>query len=127
MNLMKTTQMRESAVSRICSGYERLQHIPLVYAENHRDKHIVRMDELSDSEDEGDDRKNERSYRDAKRPRLIDGESNKNGSGRPFASGRNQFLTSPLPPEPSPITPLPQESSTDIKGVLLSAVLIPTT
>lgn len=73
------------------------------------------MDEYSDSEDEGDDHRNEKSYRDTKRPRLIE-ESNKNSHSS--ATGRTQLLSSPQPPEPSPITPLPQEdsSSTDIKS-----------
>ena len=71
------------------------------------------MDEYSDSEDEGDESKNEKSYHDAKRPRLIQ-ENNKNGVS---ATGRSQLLSSPLPPEPSPITPLPQEeNNTEIKG-----------
>lgn len=77
--------------------------------ENHRDKHIARMDEYSDSEDEDDDRRNEKSYRDAKRPRLIE-DNSKNGVSR--SSGTtNQLISSPLPPEPSPITPLPQDDS----------------
>ena len=66
------------------------------------------MDEFSDSEDEGDDRKNEKSYRDTKRPRLIEG-STKNG--RSTATNRSQLLSSPLPPEPSPITPLAQDDN----------------
>lgn len=67
------------------------------------------MDEYSDSEDEGDDRRNEKSYRDTKRPRLIE-DSSKNGVAR--SSGTtSQLLSSPLPPEPSPITPLPQDES----------------
>lgn len=76
------------------------------------------MDEYSDSEDESDDRKNEKSYRDSKRPRLIE---DKNGVSRSMGSGRSQLLTSPQPPEPSPITPLPQEdnsNSADAKGNL---------
>lgn len=73
------------------------------------------MDEYSDSEDEGDDRRNEKSYRDTKRPRLIE-ENSKNGGSRSTGTGRGQLLSSPLPPEPSPITPLPQDDNTEPKG-----------
>ena len=68
------------------------------------------MDEYSDSEDEGDDRRNEKSYRETKRPRLMD-ETAKNGVPRSSASSRGQLLSSPLPPEPSPITPLAQDDN----------------
>ena len=95
-------------------------------SEQRRDKHIVRDDEFSDSEDEGDEpvrpgtrRKNEHSYRDTKRPRLMEETSAKGGSAPASSAQSNKppavstsgggALSSPLPPEPSPITPLPQE------------------
>lgn len=68
------------------------------------------MDEYSDSEDEGDDRRNDKSYHDVKRPRLID-ETTKNGVSHSSATSRGQLLSSPLPPEPSPITPLAQDDN----------------
>ena len=71
------------------------------------------MDEYSDSEDEGDDRRNEKSYRNNKRPRLIE-DGNKNGVSR-STPGRSQLLPSPLPPEPSPITPLPQDEGSNVE------------
>ena len=100
--------------------------------EQHRDKHIGRDDEYSDSEDEGDEplrpgnrRKNEHSYRDIKRPRLMDDVNVKSGGNtaagaatsaasapqvpKPPAVVTSGSLSSPLPPEPSPITPLPEE------------------
>ena len=105
--------------------------------EQHRDKRINRDDEYSDSEDEGDEpplrardrRKNEHSFRDAKRPRLMDETNTKNGAttttgggsfnqtGKPpaVATGGGA-LSSPLPPEPSPITPLPQEDGASSKN-----------
>jgi hypothetical protein len=116
-------------------------------AEQHRDKRINRDDEYSDSEDEGDElplrvrdrRKNEHSFRDAKRPRLMEETNAKNGTtmtmtmtsssgggssnpaGKPpaVATGGGS-LSSPLPPEPSPITPLPQEdgAASKNKGML---------
>lgn len=78
------------------------------------------MDEYSDSEDEGGDRRNEKSYQDTKRPRLIE-ETGKNGGSR---STRSQLLSSPLPPEPSPITPLAQDDngSTDAKGIVIGCL-----
>lgn len=80
-------------------------------SQNDRDRRICRMDEYSDSEDEGDDdRKNEKSYRETKRPRLIE-ETTKNGGSRSSATNRGQGLSSPLPPEPSPITPLAQDDN----------------
>lgn len=96
------------------------------YVENHRDKRITRMDEYSDSEDEDDDRRNEKSYRDTKRPRLIENNS-KNGVSRSLTSSRGQLLSSPLPPEPSPITPLPQDdnnNNTDSKSNCSLVVLV---
>lgn len=105
--------------------------------EQQRDKRINRDDEYSDSEDEGDEpplrardrRKNEHSFRDTKRPRLMDETNAKNGAmtmtgggstnqaGKPpaVATGGGA-LSSPLPPEPSPITPLPQEDGTASKN-----------
>lgn len=82
------------------------------------------MDEYSDSEDEGDDRRNEKSYRDTKRPRLIE-ETSKNGVARSSATSRGQLLSSPLPPEPSPITPLAQDDngSAEIKSKLWDSLL----
>lgn len=90
-----------------------------LFLENQRDKRISRNDEFSDSEDEGDERRNEKSYRDNKRPRLIHDENNKNGNSRSVSTGRSQLLSSPQPPEPSPITPLPQEETTssETKGI----------
>lgn len=78
------------------------------------------MDEYSDSEDEGDDRQDEKSYRDTKRPRLIE-DGSKNGVSRSSATSRGQLLSSPLPPEPSPITPLAQEdnNTAELKGAYL--------
>ena len=105
--------------------------------EQQRDKRINRDDEYSDSEDEGDEpplrardrRKNEHSFRDTKRPRLMDETNAKNGAmtmtgggptnqaGKPpaVATGGGA-LSSPLPPEPSPITPLPQEDGAASKN-----------
>ena len=90
-----------------------------VCVENQRDKRIARTDEYSDSEDEGEDpsqggrRKNELSY---KRPRLID-ESNpaSKAAGGSITLSKSvttsRSISSPIPPEPSPITPLPQEDN----------------
>lgn len=95
----------------------------LLLSEQHRDKRIVREDEYSDSEDEGDEpirpgnrRRNDHSFRDSKRPRLMEETNAKSGptnpsqaSKPPAVSTGGGALSSPLPPEPSPITPLPQE------------------
>lgn len=85
------------------------------------------MDEYSDSEDEGDDRKNEKSYRDTKRPRLVE-ETSKNGAPRSSATSRGQLISSPLPPEPSPITPLAQDDGDaeviKSKSVILYTIFI---
>ena len=102
--------------------------------EQQRDKRINRDDEYSDSEDEGDEpplkptnrRKNEHSYRDTKRPRLMEEINAKNGAMTggssnqaakpPAVSTGGGALSSPLPPEPSPITPLPQEDGASNKN-----------
>ena len=103
--------------------------------EQHRDKRINRDDEYSDSEDEGDEpplrardrRKNEHSFRDAKRPRLMEDTNAKNGATTgggssnqvakpPAVATGGGALSSPLPPEPSPITPLPQEDGASSKN-----------
>lgn len=81
---------------------------PLFSSENQRDKNIARDDEYSDSEDEGDDRRDEQSYREIKRPRLTEDPK----PVLPKSVTGNQVISSPLPPEPSPITPLPQEDGT---------------
>ena len=72
------------------------------------------MEEYSDSEDEEDDRRDEKSHRENKRPRLMD--DTKTGVSR--SSARSQLLSSPLPPEPSPLTPvlLDESSTSDLKG-----------
>lgn len=108
-------------------GGKSLYGFTYIYIENDRDRRICRMDEYSDSEDEGDDdRKNEKSYRETKRPRLIE-ETTKNGGSRSSATNRGQGLSSPLPPEPSPITPLAQDDNGNAeiksKPVLASCVL----
>jgi len=73
------------------------------------------MEEYSDSEDEDDDRRDEKSHRENKRPRLM--EDNKGGVSR--SSARSQLLSSPLPPEPSPLTPvlLDDSSTTEQRGI----------
>ena len=82
--------------------------------ENQRDKLISRMEEYSDSEDEDDDHRDEKSHRENKRPRLMD---DKSGVSR--SSARSQLLSSPLPPEPSPLTPvlLDDSSTTEQRGM----------
>ena len=129
-------------IHNICAEHTPI-HTCNICAEQHRDKRINRDDEYSDSEDEGDEpplrardrRKNEHSFRgDAKRPRLMEETNAKNGattttsSGQGGGSSNNQTgkppavvtgggsLSSPLPPEPSPITPLPQEDGVASKN-----------
>ena len=103
--------------------------------EQQRDKRINRDDEYSDSEDEGDEppirpsnrRKNEHNFRDTKRPRLMEETNAKNGAAvtggssnqaakPPAVATGGGALSSPLPPEPSPITPLPQEEGAPSKN-----------
>ena len=86
--------------------------------ELHRDKRIARDNEYSDSEDEGEDpsvnkrRRNEHSINKvaSKRPRITD---DNNYQAKSVNGGKNNqkqtTISSPLPPEPSPITPLPQD------------------
>ena len=95
----------------------------LLKSENQRDKLISKMDEYSDSEDEDDDRRNEKSHRETKPLRLM--EDVKGGVQR--SSARSQLLSSPLPPEPSPLTPVLLDEGTgpESKGVCANnAVLI---
>ena len=58
-------------------------------------KRIARDDEYSDSEDEGDGRRDEQVYGESKRPRV---DEQKSLMAKP--------ATSPVPPEPSPISPV---------------------
>lgn len=89
-----------------------------IYAELHRDKRIARDNEFSDSDDEGESPssgrrgKTEQSHKTGnKRPKLIEDPSAKSASnGKP--SQKQGVVASPLPPEPSPITPLPTEEPT---------------
>lgn len=86
-------------------------------SEHVQDKHIARDDELSDSEDEGDGRQNETSHPSAKRVRVSeDGETGKQSAIPPKSTDSNSAaagggnvggVKSPVPPEPSPITPGP--------------------
>ena len=61
-------------------------------------KRIARDDEYSDSEDEGDGRRDEQVYGESKRPRV---DEQKSLMAKP--------ATSPVPPEPSPISPVTVE------------------
>lgn len=61
-------------------------------------KRIARDDEYSDSEDEGDGRRDEQVYGESKRPRV---DEQKSLMAKP--------ATSPVPPEPSPISPVAVE------------------
>lgn len=91
-----------------------------VHVELHRDKRIARDDEYSDSEDEGEDpsvskrKRNEHSFNKIanKRPRLTDDNNYQAKSGNGGKNNQKQAtISSPLPPEPSPITPLPQDEA----------------
>ena len=86
------------------------------YTESQRDKLVTRMEEYSDSEDEDDDRRDEKSHRETKRLRLMD--DSKSGVSR--SSARSQLLSSPLPPEPSPLTPvlLDDDAASESKGAV---------
>lgn len=64
-------------------------------SQNDRMKRIARDDEYSDSEDEGDGRRDEQVYGELKRPRV---DEQKSLMAKP--------ATSPVPPEPSPISPV---------------------
>lgn len=65
----------------------------------------ARIEEFSDSEDE-DNHREEKPHRENKQPRLV--EDSKGGVSR---SSAKSHLSSPLPPEPSPITPVLVEDS----------------
>ena len=78
------------------------------HTEHQQDKRISRDDEYSDSEDEGDGRRNEHTYRDIKRPRLLEEQRSK-PSILPKSVTGGQAISSPVPPEPSPITPVAQD------------------
>ena len=67
-------------------------------SQNDRMKRIARDDEYSDSEDEGDGRRDEQVYGESKRPRV---DEQKSLMAKP--------ATSPVPPEPSPISPVAVE------------------
>eukprot|EP00731_Ephydatia_muelleri_P031772 Em0023g279a len=69
-------------------------------SQNDRMKRIARDDEYSDSEDEGDGRRDEQVYGESKRPRV---DEHKSLMAKP--------ATSPVPPEPSPISPVAVEES----------------
>ncbi|CAI8057343.1 Histone deacetylase 2 [Geodia barretti] len=73
-----------------------------------QDKMIAREEDLSDSEDEGDGRRNESvGHHDNKRLRLADeGGDNKAPAVNKITTGGGS-IQSPVPPEPSPITPSP--------------------
>ena len=84
----------------------------LSLTERLQDKRISRDDELSDSDDEGDGRRNETAHhRDTKRARVsVDRETNKPSiisKAMATTGGNEGAIQSPVPPEPSPITPGP--------------------
>ncbi len=86
-----------------------------MYIELQRDKRIAHENEFSDSDDEGESpssgkrSKAEQSHKIGnKKPKLMDDPSPKNGK----PSQKQGVVASPLPPEPSPITPLPTEEPT---------------
>ena len=71
---------------------------------------IARDEDLSDSEDEGDGRRNESvGHHDNKRARLADegGETKPAPVISKTTGGSGGSIQSPVPPEPSPITPSP--------------------
>ena len=110
----KITLMRESTVSPLRAFYsenmtDRQTHTRThTHTEHQQDKRISRDDEYSDSEDEGDGRRNEHTYRDIKRPRLLEEQRSK-PSILPKSVTGGQAISSPVPPEPSPITPVAQD------------------
>ena len=76
---------------------------------------------MSDSEDEGDGRRDEAISRDMKKPRLLNEKHDSNSkpslSSLKNAVGSGAAIPSPLPPEPSPITPSPvEERGTESKS-----------
>ncbi len=92
----------------------------LVISELHRDKRIARDNEYSESDDEGESPsnnikrgRNEHSYKiGTKRPKLTEDLSVKNATNGKPGQKQGGVIASPLPPEPSPITPLPSEDPT---------------
>ncbi len=76
----------------------------MYFSESQRDKMVTRMEEFSDSEDEDGNRRDEKSHRENKRPRLM--EDGKGGVSRSSAKSQLLSRSSPLPPEPSPLTPV---------------------
>ena len=77
------------------------------HSESVQDKLISRDEELSDSEDEGDDRRNENIAQETKRPRLNEEGNEAKSAVVKATGGSGGSIQSPLPPEPSPITPGP--------------------
>ena len=84
--------------------------------EQQRDKRIAREDEFSDSEDEGEGgRRNEQLYHEPKKPKIGD---DQRSSLLKSVTNNQGAVSSPVPPEPSPITPLPEEENIQAsKGV----------
>ncbi|XP_064382528.1 histone deacetylase 1-like [Halichondria panicea] len=86
----------------------------------HRDKRIARDNEYSESDDEGESPssnskrgRNEHSFKiGTKRPKLTEDLSVKNATNGKPGQKQGGIIASPLPPEPSPITPLPSEEPT---------------
>ena len=89
-------------------------------SEHVQDKLIARDEELSDSEDEGDGRRNESNAQDNNRP--SEDENNKNTAVSKTMGVTGGSIQSPLPPEPSPITPGPlqppqaEEAAENVEG-----------
>ena len=101
LNMLQTLQCEVNQL------HATVQHSP---TESQRDKQITREDEYSDSEDEGDGRRDDQNYLKSKRPRLAVDDQKPSIIPKGVAGG--QTVESPVPPEHSPITPLPQEDGT---------------
>ena len=88
-----------------------------------QDKLISRDEELSDSEDEGDGRRNENNshhHGDNKRSHSSDeggGRESKPQAISKATGGNGVSIESPVPPEPSPITPGPVNQSHQLTEV----------
>ena len=84
-------------------------HTHHTHTEQQRDKRIAREDEFSDSEDEGEGgRRNEQLYHEPKKPKIGD---DQRSSLLKSVTSNQGAVSSPVPPEPSPITPLPEEEN----------------